>query len=105
MKSRINVVVDGEDYTILSEEDESYVLRVAAQVDADIRTIRDGAHLSLTHAAVLAALNLADKTQKAADSADHLRGQVREYLEETQKLKSELAEARREISRLRGIGR
>jgi cell division protein ZapA len=105
MKSRITVVVAGQDYTLLSEEEEAYVKRVAAQVDAEITSLRDGAHLSLLHASIMAALNMADKVQKTADTADHLRGQVREYLEETQKLKAELNEARREISRLRNTGR
>ena len=105
MKSKIAVFVAGQEYTLLSEEDEGYVLRVAAQVDAQVREMMDGGRLSLTIAAVLTALNATDKTQKAIDSADHLRHQVREYLEETQKLKGELADARREISRLRGGGK
>lgn len=102
MKSKITVFVAGQEYTLLSEEDEGYVLRIAAQVDSQIRELMGGGRLSQANAAVLAALNAADKTQKAVDSADHLRHQVREYLEETQKLKGELADARREISRLRG---
>jgi cell division protein ZapA len=102
MKSKITVFVAGQEFTLLSEEDEGYVLRVAAQVDTQVRELMDGGRLSLSNAAVLTALNATDKTQKAVDSADHLRHQVREYLEETQKLKGELADARREISRLRG---
>ncbi|MDR0249334.1 MAG: cell division protein ZapA [Oscillospiraceae bacterium] len=105
MKSRITVVVAGQDYVLLTDEEETYVQRVAAQVDAEIANVREGGGLSLLHAAIMAALNMADKVQKMADTADHLRGQVREYLEDTQKLKAELNEARREISRLRNTNR
>ncbi|MCL2031368.1 MAG: cell division protein ZapA [Oscillospiraceae bacterium] len=105
MKSKITVFVAGQEFSLRSEEDEGYVLRVAAQVDAQVRELMEDSRLSLAGAAVLAALNAADRAQKAVDSADHLRHQVREYLEETQKLKGELADARREISRLRGSER
>ena len=101
MKRKITVIVAGQEYTLVSGEDEGYVLRVAEQVDTSISDIMNQAHLSLSSAAILTALNTADKYQKTLDTSDHLRHQVREYLEETQKLKSELAEARREISRLR----
>lgn len=102
MKNKITVFVAGQEYTLRSEEGEEYALRLAAQVDAQIQELMREGRLSLANAAVLASLNGADKAQKAVDSADHLRHQVREYLEETQKLKSELSDARREISRLRG---
>lgn len=101
MKNKVIAHVAGHDFTILSEEEEGYVQRVAAQVDREITTIQAAAHLSLAHAAVLAALNFADQAQKSVDSADHLRGQLREYLDESSRIKTELAEARREISRLR----
>lgn len=101
MKNKYTIQVAGQEYTLISEEEESYVQRVAEQVDAVIKGMMTGTKLSLTTAAVLTALNATDKYQKTVDSADHLRNQVREYLEETQKLKGELADARREISRLR----
>lgn len=101
MKNKVTVTVAGNDYTLLSDEAEDYVRAVAASVGNEITQIMTSAHLSLSHASVLAALNTADKARKAAESADHLREQVKTYLDETQKLKSELAEARRELSRLK----
>ncbi|MDR0292573.1 MAG: cell division protein ZapA [Oscillospiraceae bacterium] len=101
MKNKIAVTVAGHDFTLVSEEAESYVRGVAAEVDKDIQTVMSESHLSLSDAAVLAALNSADRARKALDSADHLRLQVKSYLDETQKLKSELAETRRELSRIK----
>lgn len=105
MKNRYTINVAGQEYMLISEEEESYVRRLAEQVDATITGMMTGTKLSLTTAAVLTALNATDKYQKTVDSADHLRNQVREYLEETQKLKGELADARREISRMRSGGK
>ena len=99
MKNRISVTVAGNDFTIVSEESEAYVRGVAAEVDREIQNVMSESHLSLSDAAVLSALNSADRARKAADSADHLRLQVKTYLDETQKLKAELAETRRELSR------
>jgi cell division protein ZapA len=101
MKYRITVTVAGHDYTIVSEESEAYVRGVASEVDKDIQNVMSESHLSLSDAAVLSALNAADRARKATDSADHLRLQVKSYLDETQKLKAELAETRRELSRVK----
>jgi cell division protein ZapA len=101
MKNRISVTVAGHEFTIISEESEEYVRGVAAEVDSSVQSVMSEIHLSLSDAAVLAALNFADRSKKAVDSADHLRLQVKTYLDETQKLKAELAESRRELSRLR----
>jgi cell division protein ZapA len=103
MKNKITVTVAGRDFTIVSEESEAYVRAVAAEVDKDIQSVTDESHLSLSDAAVLAALNAADRARKAIDSADHLRLQVKSYLDETQKLKAELAETRRELSRAKKL--
>jgi cell division protein ZapA len=101
MKNRIPVIVAGHDFTIVSEETEDYVLGVAAEVDKEIQGVMSEAHLSLADAAILSALNASDRARKAAESSDHLRMQVKTYLDETQKLKAELAETRRELSRLK----
>ncbi|MCL2003221.1 MAG: cell division protein ZapA [Oscillospiraceae bacterium] len=101
MKNRISVTVGGHDFTIVSEESEAYVRGVAAEVDKELQSVMGESHLALADAAVLTALNASDRARKAADSSDHLRLQVKTYLDETQKLKAELAETRRELSRLK----
>ena len=104
MKNRVVVQVAGHEFTLLSDEPETYVQDIAENVNQEITEIRQSTGLSLSHAAVLTALNEADKARKAADTAEHLREQVKVYLDETQKLKSELAEARREFSRAKKQG-
>lgn len=101
MKNRVTVDVAGQEYTLISDEEPAYVRQVASIVDEEIRQITDNAHLSLSHAAILACIKLADRSQKAEEGSDHLRGQVKSCLDEIHKLKQDLADARREASRLR----
>ena len=49
------------------------------------------------HAAVLAAVNLADQLCKAQDGSENLRRQLKTYLDEASQAKSEAAELRRKL--------
>ena len=51
-------------------------------------------------AAVLAAMNVADLYLKEQEASENLRRQVKENLEEANRLKLELSEAKREIFKL-----
>ena len=51
-------------------------------------------------AAVLAAMNIADLLMKEQETSENLRRQVKEILEESNSLKLELSEAKREIFKL-----
>lgn len=101
MQNRVTVTIADQKYTFLASEDQQYMERVAAHVDTQIReTLRGGKSLSLLEAAVLVAVNLADDYFKEQKSSDHLRGQIKETLEESARLKQELSEAKREIFKL-----
>ena len=56
--------------------------------------------LSMTQAAILAALDYADKAAKESEAADNLRGQIKEYLEDSARYKMEAEVARRDVERL-----
>ena len=51
-------------------------------------------------AAVLAAVNIADELLKSQAAAEHLRAQLKGYLDEASQAKSEVSELRREVFRL-----
>ena len=57
-------------------------------------------YLSMTQAAILAALDYADKAAKESEAADNLRGQIKEYLEDSARYKMEAEVARRDVERL-----
>jgi len=100
MKNRITVTVADQSFTLLAEEDQSYVEKVASHVDASIKALRGNGQTSLLDAAVLTALNLADEHFRDLENAENLRRQIKETLDEAAKLKLELSDAKRMIFKL-----
>lgn len=99
MKNKVVVTIAGREYTMVAVEDEAYVQRCAAHVDQQLKEI-SSTRLSQADAAVLAAMNIADQLFREQEAAENLRRQVKENLEEANKLKLELSEAKREIFKL-----
>ena len=100
MDHRINVTICGNEYTFVAEEDGTYVEKVAAYVNDQMQTILDSTKVGQTDAAVLAAANIADELFKSREIAENLRVQLKEYLDEASRCKSEISELKREIFRL-----
>ena len=99
MKNKVVVTIAGRDYTMVAVEDEAYVRKCAAHVDGQLREVMN-TRLSQADSAVLAAMNIADQYFKELESCEHLRRQVKETLEEANRMKLELSEAKREIFKL-----
>lgn len=101
MQNRVTVTIADQKYVFLAAEEQEYMERVAAYVDAQIKdTLRAGRNLSLLEGTVLTAVNLADDYLKEQENANRLRSQLKELLEESAKLKQELSEAKRQIFKL-----
>jgi len=93
---RVNVTIDGKTYTIVSEDDESHILRSAELVDKSIRETKENGRLSSVDGAILAALNIADKYFKAQQSSDNMRAQIRSYADECAQLRSEIIKLKKQ---------
>ena len=100
MANRTDVTINGTDYTLISEESPSYMQKVAAMVDAEMGEIMASGRVGRLDAAVLAAANLADQLLKQQASTENLRSQLKDYLDDANKAKSELSECRRELFKL-----
>ena len=100
MKNKITVTIAGQEYTMIAAEDEAYVRRCAAHVDAQLKPLMSGTRLSQADAAVLCAMNVADQYYQQVDALENLRAQLKEALEEAAKLKLEASELKREIFKL-----
>ncbi|NLF34651.1 MAG: cell division protein ZapA [Clostridiales bacterium] len=100
MKNRVTVTVAGQEYTLIAPEEEPYIRKVASHVDAQIRQVLEATKVSTVDSAVLAALNIADAYFKEVEATENLRRQLKEYLEDSARIKLELSEAKREIFRL-----
>ena len=100
MKNKVTVSIAGQEYTMVAVEDEAYVRKVAAHVDGQVREVLDQGRLSIADGAVLAAMNIADQYFREVTASENLRRQIKEGLEESAKLKTELSECKREIFKL-----
>ena len=100
MKNRISVTIADHEYTLVAEEDEGYIRKVAQFVDQQIAQVMEGGRLSLADGAILTCANLADLYYKEQEAAENLRRQVTEGVDESTRLKLELSEAKREIFKL-----
>lgn len=102
MKSKVRLNVCGMDYYITSEDEESYIRAIGDEVDRKMSDMMAGnTNVSTTMAAVISALSYADDAKKAQETADGLRAQIKDYVEETSRARLEADEAKREIERLR----
>lgn len=99
MSNRVAVTIDNRVYHVLSAEDESYVRRVAAYVEEQVK----GAMKEKTSAvdgATLAAMNITDQLFREREISENLRRQLKEHLEEGARRELELSQLKREVFRL-----
>lgn len=101
MKKTITVTIGGNDYRLVSAENEEYTMKVAEHVDGKIRELLDMGNVSVIDAAILTSINLADEYFKALETSESLRSQVKDYLEDSGRMKMEIADLRRQIERLK----
>ncbi|MBP5304108.1 MAG: cell division protein ZapA [Clostridia bacterium] len=97
----VKLNIAGTEYSIVSTEPTSYMLELGTQVDHDMRELLNDPRLSTTMAAVMVALNNADALKKAEQTADNLRSQMKNYLDDNARSRSESDGIRRELERLR----
>ena len=100
-KNRVSIKICGSSYTIVTEDDPAYVEELAELIDSEMKSVgQSSPTLSTTQCAVLVALDQADACKKATASADNLRAQIKDYLEDSARARMEVDVARREIERL-----
>lgn len=99
MKRKVTVTIADRPYTLVTTEEEPYVEKVAKQVDELMTSVMEQAKVSALDAAVLTAINAVDSALKEQEAAQALRAQLKDYLEEANQAKQELADTRRELSR------
>ncbi len=114
--NKVKLSIGGTEYSILAEDDVAYVKELGRELDRSFANImKANKTISTTQAAVLLALDYADESRKATATADRLREQIKDYLDdasdakskadwarhEAETLKKELENARLEVSRLK----
>ena len=100
-KNKVKLTVCGSEYSILTDDSVEYTAALGDELNEKIMDIlNDNAGVSVTQAAVLTALEYCDMYKKAEKSADNLRGQIKDYLEDSARARMEVEVARREVERL-----
>lgn len=97
MEHRVTMNICGEDYTLIAEEEASYMQKVGNAVNEKMCQLMEETHVSRNDAAVLSAVNLADELFKAQDTLENLRRQLKTYLDEANAAKAEISELKRQI--------
>ena len=97
MANRVTMGICGQDYTLVADENASYMEKVGAMVDKKMRELMDTAHVSRRDAAVLAAINLADELLKNQEASENLRRQLKTYLDEATAAKNEASDLKRQL--------
>ncbi len=96
------IYVAGQRYSIRTKDTEEYVISTGEQVDLRIKGIQnDNPRLNRDACAILAALDYCDDMRKLSSRVDILRDQVKDYLADSEKLRSENASLRTEIEKLK----
>ncbi|WFA09877.1 cell division protein ZapA [Tissierella sp. Yu-01] len=97
-KNKVNVIIDGRNFTVVGAGDENYVKNLAYYVDQRIKNLASkNDRLSQTMAATLAALNIADELFKTKDKLNELEKKAKEPLEKFSDLTQELEETKAKI--------
>ncbi len=99
--NRLKANICGTTYTLVSEETLSYMRDLVAEVDTDMtQIITSDPRMSTTMAAVLTAVQNADKARKETAAADELRLKLKRMVDDCESLEDRLAAARAEVERL-----
>ena len=100
-KNKIRLTIGGLDYRLTTDEDVAYMKNLGEELDENIATLlRDHPKLSHVQAAVLCALDYADKYRQADRNADYLKAQIQVYMEDAARAKTDAEMSRREVERM-----
>ncbi len=102
MNNRVKLEIRGINYYINTDESTEYTEELAKEIDERLAQIlKGGSFISMTQAAVLVALEKADASYKSNQEVESMKVQVKEYLEESAKAKSERDYYKRELERIK----
>ena len=97
--SKVRLNICGSSYVVSTTENESYMQNLAERLNLDMNGLMASSKsVSITTAAVMTALNYRDELEKASGSADNMRRQIKDYLEDAASAKMAAEELRREVA-------
>lgn len=101
-KNRIKLNICGSEFVVNSDDSESYVRSLGDEVEKAMTEYTDrNERVSITLAAIVTALDFCDEAHKSSRGADNLRSQIKDYLEDSSRARTEAEESKKEIERLK----
>ncbi len=98
---KIKLKIANEVYNISTDDDLDYVAQLGAELDKKITELmQSNSRISVTQAAIVIALEYADAAKKCEGTAENLRCQIQEYLEDAARARTDVEISRREAERL-----
>lgn len=100
MDNKVKLTICGVNYFINTDESVEYTENLGKKIDERMAQIlKGGSLITMTQAAVLVALEMADELAKSESSVENFRSQIKDYLEDSAKAKSERDYYKRELER------
>ena len=85
--SKVRLNICGSSYVVNTSESEDYMQNLADRLNLDMNELMSSSNtVSITTAAVMTALSYRDELEKASGSADNMRRQIKNYLEDMKAL-------------------
>lgn len=100
-KKKITVFVAGQKLTLITEESEKYVNDIATKVDTAINSMFASTNMSKERCAVMVALDFCDDETKARAMMNDIKEQIKDYIEDSAKLREENEELKIKIEKLK----
>ncbi len=98
---KIKIKIANEEYNIMTDDNLDYVAQLGDELDKKLTAIiTNNSRISVTQAAILSALEYADAAKKCEITAENLRNQIQDYLEESARARTDVEIMKRENERL-----
>jgi len=101
--NRVKIEVAGSRYTISTTEEPNYVEGLAKELDEQItKLLNKNISLSINDALILCSLQFLSNSRQGEKTADRLRQQFSEYMDEIKRVKDEKEAKQKENDQLHG---
>lgn len=101
-RNKVRVTIAGVNYSLITDETAEYTNEIAVEIDSKMKELQ-GANpfMSTNQAAVLVAIEFADKARKSEQTAEGYRAQIKDYLKDASEAQTERDFYKRELDRVR----
>lgn len=101
-KRKVDVVIDGRNFTVIGESSKEYMEVIAKYVDKKIKEVtKKNEKLDSTMSAILAAYNISDEYYRTYKEMEDLKAQAKESIEKYENMKKKLEKYDLEVDKIK----